>query len=1020
METQNIMKKMILLSLALSVCGMAQNITQTVIFDGTQDIKNWNNHRDEGRLNREFHKSTHAMEGNQLIWNFIPKDGTGFNDLFYHTAILRPCTKIIVELTNLGEPFTLSAKMGDTHDAEWTINPVDFPAWKPGDAPQTLECGWTNWKHASWSQIKEGPLVFPIKYFTIIAFGIKPNKEYKVAIKSIKIEEVSVDMTIPNTPKIPEEINGGDNLAIPPFDIVLSQPLLPSSAELHLSKNGSVHARVPLKYSITAPSANIAVEPEEPLAIPWTLRKGVYSLEVALIGSLANGMPNVGANAVIGNTRLNQRNPYLPHTVAEVKPHNGTPTIFINGQPHCGMAYAAYGPNPQVYRDFTSVDVDLFTICATPTESGYNISPTAWRSQDEYDFSIIDQRVAMILQANPQAYIFPRLYLHAPKWWCNEHPDDVVIAEKPDGTRYVFPHTSGRPAPSWASQAWREDTIKGLRKLIEYVEESPYANNFIGYHLASGTTEEWMMWGSNENAWVDYSPANIKYFRKWLSDKYKTDAALQKAWNNNDVTLATAEIPSYQQRATSQLGYMRNPQKEMQVIDFYTYNSWLVADTITTFAKAVKDICKHEKTVGVFYGYLLQLCGEQRQQNSGHNALRKVLECPDIDFVCSPTSYAFRQLGGKGTCHFMSLVDSVKLHGKLWFDENDVRTSLSPGKIGGWGKPENVEGDIIQQDKELACVLTNGVVQWWFDVGGNRYNAPQLLDALKNYRRVASIANTLDRSSVAQAAYLIDEDSLAYIKTADQMGGELTIRRLPELHRAGIPFAHCLASDIDKLADCKLFVIANSIAPSKELREKIDKMKNGNRVIVFLNNAGSISDGRFDVRAMQSFTGIKTAFDPQNAVIKGNVNFKEISGFCDNLANKDYGNPNYVQNPAILPDDPQATVVAVYPDGRPAIAVKRFDNWTAVYCAQSQLHPQFIHNLAKLAGIHQYIDTQDVVWANQSMLAVCVDKPGPRLVKLPRRAKVTELYSNKVISAEPMTSFTVDFPENATLLFKLD
>ena len=1014
------MKKAIILSMALSICGFAQNISQTTIFDGTQDIKMWNNHREKDRLNREFHRATHVIEDGMLVWNFVPKAGTGFNDLFYHIPIKNPCTRIIVELMNLGEPFNISAKMGDAHGAEWTVPPQQLPAWKPGEQPQTFICGWSTWQHASWSQIKSGPLVFPINYFTLIAFNVKPDKEYKIAVKSIKIEYVSIDMTIADPPKPPPETTGGVNLDIPSFTATFSEPLIPASAEIQFVKDDIAYARIPLKYDTTLPSNSIEFKPTGPLVIPWTLRKGNYNLDVYVIGTLANGMPNVTAHAAIGNLKLSQKNPYHPHTVAEVKPSNGTPTIFINGKPHCGMAYAAYGPNPQVYRDFTSVDVDLFTICATPTESGYNISPTAWKSPDTYDFSILDNRVAMILEANPRAYIFPRLYLHAPLWWCNEHPDDIVIAEKPDGARYVFPHTAGRPAPSWASQAWREDTIKGLRKLIEYVEEAPYANNFIGYHLASGTTEEWMMWGSNENAWVDYSPANIKYFRKWLTDKYKTDAALQKAWNDADVTLATAEIPSYKQRAASQLGYMRDPQKEMQVIDFYTYNSWLVADTITTFAAAVKDICKHEKTVGVFYGYLLQLCGEQRQQNSGHNALRKILECPDIDFVCSPTSYAFRQLGGKGTCHFMSLVDSVKLHGKLWFDENDVRTSLSPGKLGGWGKPENVDGDIIQQDKELACVLTNGVVQWWFDVGGNRYNDPKLLAALRNYRRVAAIANTLDRSSVAQAAYLIDEDSLAYIKTGDHMGGELSIGRLPQLHRAGIPFAHCLASDIDKLADCKLFVIANSIAPSAKLRKKVDKMKNGNRVIVFLNNAGSIANGRFDASAMQSFTGIKASFDPQNAVVKGNAIFKDVKGFCDGLANKGFGNPNYVQNPALLPDDPEAIILAVYPDGRPAIAVRQYDNWTAVYCAQSQLSAEFIRNLAKLAGIHQYIDTQDVVWANESMLAVCVDKTGPRRIRLPRPAKVTELYSGNVISEEPVTSFTVYFPENATLLFKLD
>ena len=1014
------MKTTILLSLALSVCAFAQKINQTVIFDGSQDVKLWSNHREADRLNREFQRATHTIENGMLVWNFIPKNHTQFNDLFYHFTIKRPCTRIIVELQNLGEPFMISAKMADASQAEWSVEPELLPTWKPGDAPQHLICSWNTWHHASWSQIKEGPLVFPISYFTLIAFDVKDDKEYKIAVKSIKIEEVSTDMTVTNPPTFPESIDGGSNLPIPPFNVSTKDPLLPSSAEILFTRNDTVFSRIPLNYSTPLPTTSIQFTPRHPLVLPWTLRKGEYKVEIQLIGTLFNGMPNVTATASLGTIKINQKNPYHPHTVVKVKPHNGTPTIFINDVPHCGMAYSAYGPNPQVYRDFTDVDVDLFSICATPTESGYNLSPTAWRAPDEYDFSILDHRVNMILAANPKAYIFPRLYLHAPKWWCQEHPDDVVVAEKPDGTRYTFLHLNTRPAPSWASQAWREDTIKGLRKLIEYIEEAPYANNFIGYHLASGTTEEWMMWGSNENEWVDYSPANINYFRKWLTDKYKTDDALQKAWNNENVTLATAEIPSYQDRAASRLGYMHDPQREMQVIDFYTYNSWLVADTITTFATAVKDICKHEKTVGVFYGYLLQLCGEQRQLNSGHNALRKVLECPDIDFICSPTSYAFRQLGGKGTSHFMSLVDSIKLHGKLWFDENDIRTSLAPGKVGSWGKSANVEGDILQQDKELANILTTGVVQWWFDVGGNRYNTPKLLDALKNYTRVAKIANGLDRTSVIQTAYVIDEDSLAYLRTGDRMGADLTIGQLPRLHRAGMPVGHYLASDIDKLTDSKLLIIANSFAPSAELREKIDKMKNDGRVIVFLNNAGSIIDGRFAPDKAESFTGIKLAFNPKKPMVKGDMKFNAVPAFCDGLAGQDFGNEQYIQIPAVIADDPQAVVLATYPDGQPAIVARKHDNWTAVYCAQSQLPGQFYRNLAKLAGIHQYIETPDVVWANKSMLAVCVDKPGPRRITLPRPAKVTELYSSKVISAEPVTTFTIDFQENATLLFKLD
>lgn len=117
-------------------------------------------------------------------------------------------------------------------------------------------------------------------------------------------------------------------------------------------------------------------------------------------------------------------------------------------------------------------------------------------------------------------------------------------------------------------------------------------------------------------------------------------------------------------------------------------------------------------------------CGEARQQNAGHLALRQVWDCRDLDFLACPTSYFFRALGS-GTTHMMSLLDGALRAGKMWIDENDIRTSLSPGKLGAWGKPADVAGDILQQERELAHVLVRGFGTWWFDVGRNRYDDPR-------------------------------------------------------------------------------------------------------------------------------------------------------------------------------------------------------------------------------------------------------------------------------------------------------
>jgi len=165
----------------------------------------------------------------------------------------------------------------------------------------------------------------------------------------------------------------------------------------------------------------------------------------------------------------------------------------------------------------------------------------------------------------------------------------------------------------------------------------------------------------------------------------------------------------------------------------------------------------------------------------------------------------------------MSLFDSVKLHGKLWFNENDVRTSLSGGTVGEWGRPANLDGDILQQDKELALALVNGAAQWWFDVGGNKYNHPRLMGHIGELVKAASTASPLDRSAVDEIALVVDEKSLTHLHVADPLGNWLLLGQLPALQRIGAPVGHYLASDLPRLPSRhKVFIFP----PASPLRLK--------------------------------------------------------------------------------------------------------------------------------------------------------------------------------------------------------
>jgi len=982
-----------------------------VLFDGTT-LEGWDTARDSARLKREFAVSELALtpSRNALRWRFVSK-GVAFNDIFLRRPVGRRFDALRVRVRNLGAPVTLAVKAADANRAEWTANTTVLPT---ASEWTWVEFPWAQWQPASWSKDPDGRLDFPLSYVTLIAFGVKPGAEYHLEVARVELTRPDAPVAAVRGFRLPRKLRAGQSARVE-FRFSLDKPCEDDGAWLSFRQEGKERFRVPIALPQPLPKVAARQEvrvAEQEVRVPQFAAGGRHSV-VMCLGEATVRARRWGTSKEVSVVNIEARKPGTVR--ASVRVHGGVPTLFINGKPHNGMTYAAYGPTVKVFREFTEAGVDVFSICGTPTESGYGLSRTTWTARDTYDYSQLDERVMMVLEANPNAYIFPRLYLHAPKWWSKLHPDELMLHDPGDGKPVPFIHSGNKLTPSWASEVWRRDTVEGLRRLVAHVEASPYADRVIGYHLASGSTEEWMMWGANERQWVGYSPANIAGFRKWLAARYRTDAALQKAWADEAVTLATATVPLKARRAKAEMGSLRDPKREQAVIDFYLYHSAFVADTIATFAKAVKDATKRQKIVGVFYGYLLQLCGEQRQQNAGHLALEEVLACPDVDFLCSPTSYAFRQLGGEGTSHFMSLVDSVKQHGKLWFDENDIRTSLAPGKLGGWGKPANVPGDILQQDKELANVLANGVAQWWFDVGRNRYDDPALMRRIAELTRNATETVTLDRSPVDEVALVVDEKSLCYLRVGDALGRELLLGQLPALHRIGAPVGHYLVTDLSRLRRHKLLIIPTSFAPTAADRKALDALKADGRILVFVYAPGLYRDGHIDEKAMADFTSIRLKLATAPTALR--VTLGGTHPLTKGLTGTGYGTKRTVA-PVCFADDPKATVIGTLPDGRPGLVVKKHKGWTAIHSAAPLLPTALLRRIAEAAGVHIAIDTPDVVWASRDLLAVCVDKPGKRTIRLPRKATVRDLYMGAQMAANA-DRFEADFADKATRVFIL-
>ncbi len=211
-----------------------------------------------------------------------------------------------------------------------------------------------------------------------------------------------------------------------------------------------------------------------------------------------------------------------------------------------------------------------------------------------------------MLAARPTAAIFIRLRVDPPPWWLKNHPDECVgycdgdIDASPDvgdeqrGLRH-----------SMASETWRNETTAKLIEFCRHLARMPEGESLVGLHVGGGVYGQWHYWGFQHEP--DSGPSMTACFRRWLLAKYQRDEALQAAWNDSRVTLASARVPNIAARQRSTAGVFRNPAKERNVIDYYECQHAVVADNVLHFCRTAKESWPRPMISGASYGYFLSM-----------------------------------------------------------------------------------------------------------------------------------------------------------------------------------------------------------------------------------------------------------------------------------------------------------------------------------------------------------------------------------------------------------------------------
>ncbi len=453
-----------------------------------------------------------------------------------------------------------------------------------------------------------------------------------------------------------------------------------------------------------------------------------------------------------------------------------------------------------------------------------------WREDGTVDLAPTVQQLEALLAAAPDAVITFNFRLFPPRWYMEKHPDELVgygsnATLVPAGDELK----TAIMRPSLASKRWMQDAGQALTAFIAQLERrTPAARRIAMYHVSYGIYGEWHYFGMVKDL-PDTSRPMQEKFTRYLKRKYQTDAALQAAWKDRAVTLATAAIPSAAQRLARRDGELFVPGSDCRVIDFNDCMGEAVQECQAFFNNTVRQAAGRPVLVGNYSGYFF---GMQYPSFGWHCRTPQTLRSQDVDYHSSPYAYAYRSAGASGLPR--GVFESYALNGKVALMESDVRTHLAAD--GNTTSQSQAETDGMMV-RDFCNAITRGAAMWFFDFQFGWYDHPRYLAAFA--RMIRLWQSRPDATRVSEVCMVCDFDSVKY-HTAEANPNAFSVKLVSDLSqqmfKAGAPFDTVYIEDLALPAATpyKLYVFPNLVHLTEEKAAVVERLLRRGATVVFL------------------------------------------------------------------------------------------------------------------------------------------------------------------------------------------
>ena len=343
-------------------------------------------------------------------------------------------------------------------------------------------------------------------------------------------------------------------------------------------------------------------------------------------------------------------------------------------------------------------------------------------------------------------------------------------------------------------------------------------------------------------------------------------------------------------------------------------------------------------------------------------------------------------------------------------------------------------------------MLCDDVQAFWFDMQDGKYrfyDAPEIMALFKKQQALAK-EHYDDRRKVSEIAVIYDQESQWYVD--QETTKDLTWwNRIFNVPRIGAPCDHIYHEDLnlETLPDYKMYIFMNCFHLDESERSRISTaVKSKGKTVMWVYAAGLINPDapkQMSVENMQDLTGFIFDADegPREPTFRIFDTSNELTtGLSPHLLYGRFERPllgffNWkrgeiqvihpsLTSPLIYVNDTQAIILGRFiTNNQPAYVVKDFDEWRSVYIGAKVLNPSIIRAVARAAGVHIYLDTDDVLYANDRFVAVQAAKEDTKRICLPRTVQqITDAYTDEVLASNT-DEFEIKISNGETRMFRL-